>query len=602
LVPKINRATYKRMLDLVKPYWRRMVLAMLCMLGVGWTTAGQAYLIKPVLDEIFSNKNANQLLLLPLAVLVLVTVRGVCMWGNTYLTSHVSTRMITDLRQRLYDHIQTLPLSFFDKNSTGDLMSRIINDVTFLQSTATSAVAGILKDLFSIIGLIAIAFWREWQLASIAMLVLPIGFYPVVRVSRMLRKIGASGQASLADITIALHETIGGARIVKAFGMEEYEKKRFEEMNEKCLEISLKTVAIAALSSPIMEFLGGIVIVFTVWYGGMCVINGTSTTGNFFSFIAALIMLYDPVKRLNYTVSMLPLGMAAADRVYEILDIPADIEDKPDAVEMPPISESVELRNVCFNYGGKPILRDINLKARAGEIIALVGTSGAGKTTLVNLIPRFYDVTEGAMLIDGMDVRDATLKSLRSQIGIVTQQSILFNDTVRNNIAYGDITKSNEEIIAAARAANAYDFIMNMPQGFDSQIGEAGGRLSGGERQRICIARALLKNAPILILDEATSSLDSESEREVQNALEFLMKGRTTFVIAHRLSTIKNADTIIAMANGTIVEEGRHEELLMLPNGEYRRLYELQVSQLQAAVEPEAQPEPEPEMVIARTA
>lgn len=596
MLPKMNKASYKKLIDLVRPYWKRMVLAMLCMMGVGWTTAGQAYLIKPVLDEIFTNKDQSQLLILPLAVLVLVTIRGICMWGNTYLTSQVSNRMITDLRQQLYDHIQILPMSFFDRNSTGDLMSRIINDVTFLQSTATSAVAGILKDLFSIIGLIAIAFWREWQLASIAMFVLPFGFYPVVRVSRLLRKIGASGQASLADITIALHETISGARIVKAFGMEDYEKKRFEVMNEKCLSISLKTVAIAALSSPIMEFLGGIVIVFTVWYGGMCVIRGDTTTGSFFSFIAALIMLYDPVKRLNYTVSMLPLGMAAADRVYEILDIPPDIEDKPGAVDMPPIRHGVEFRNISFRYGDTPILRNINLKAKAGDVIAIVGTSGAGKTTLVNLIPRLYDVTDGAMLIDGMDVRDATLKSVRAQIGIVTQQSILFNDTIRNNIAYGDITKSDDEIVAAAKAANAYDFIMKMPQGFDSHIGEAGGRLSGGERQRLCIARALLKNAPILILDEATSSLDSESEREVQNALEFLMKGRTTFVIAHRLSTIKNADRIVAMADGTIMEEGRHEELLVVHGSEYRRLYELQLSQLQDAIDPE------PVEIIAKTA
>lgn len=586
MVKLVNTAAYKRLVDLVRPYWKRMILAMVCMMGVGWTTAGTAYLIKPVLDDIFVNKNESMLVILPFAVLVLVTVKGFCMWGNTYLTSHVSTSMITDLRQQLYDHLQTLSLSFFDKNPTGDLMSRIISDVTFLQSTASAAVVGVLRECFSIIGLVAVIFYRDWQLAIIAMVVLPVGFYPIYKVSRSLRKIGVSGQASLSDITIALHETISGNRIVKAFSMEEYEKKRFSVMNNNFLEISLKTVAISALSSPIMEFIGGLVIVFTVWYGGSCVINGTTTPGNFFSFIAALLLLYEPVKRLNYTMTMLPLGLAAADRVYEILDIKPEIEDKPDAVHLPPIQRTIEFRDVNFQYGDTMVLKNINIKASVGEIIALVGTSGAGKTTLVNLIPRLYDVTEGSLVIDDVDVRNATISSLRSQIGIVTQQSILFNDTVRNNIAYGDITKTDEDIIRAAKAANAYDFIMKMPEGFDSIIGEGGGRLSGGERQRLCIARALLKDAPILILDEATSSLDSESEREVQNALEYLMQGRTTFVIAHRLSTIKNADRIVAMANGEIVEVGCHEDLLR-HGSEYRRLYELQLSQLQLGMDAE---------------
>lgn len=465
-------------------------------------------------------------------------------------------------------------------------MSRIINDVTYLQSTAVSAVVGIMREGFSAIGLILVIFYRDWHLACIAILILPVGFYPLVKLSRMLRKVAASGQASIASITIILHETIVGNRIVKAFGMENYEKKRFRELNQITLRHQQETIAIASLSSPIMEFLGGIVIVFTIWYGGLSVIRGTTTTGTFFSFIAALLLLYEPIKRLNSTVGMLPLGMAAADRIYGILDIPPDIEDAPGAIQLPPIRDCVELRDVGFSYGNVPVLKKINITARAGEVIALVGTSGAGKTTLVNLIPRFYDVTEGALLIDGIDVRHVTLSSLRSQVGIVTQQSILFNDTIRNNIAYGDITKSEEEIIAAAKAANAYDFIMKMPYGFDTQIGEAGGRLSGGERQRMCIARALLKNAPILILDEATSSLDSESEREVQNALEFLMKGRTTFVIAHRMSTIINADRIIVMANGATVEEGRHHELL-IRSGEYRRLYELQFSQLQTGIQDE---------------
>ncbi len=568
------------MFDLVTPYWKRLLLAILSMMGVGFATAGAAYLIKPVLDGIFVNKNETMLKILPLAVLVLVTSKGVFLWGNSYLSNYVGQQMITDLRRKLYNHIQTLPLSFFDSRATGDLMSRILNDVSFLQSTATGAVAGVMRECFSIMGLVAVIFNRDWKLAVIAVIILPLGFYPIVWLSKKLRKIAASGQMSIAAITISLHETIGGIRIVKAFGMENYEKARFKTINDKNLELCTKIVAVSSLSSPIMEFLGGVVIVFTVWYGGWCVIHGKTTPGNFFSFIAALLMLYEPVKRLNSTITMLPLGIVAAERVFDILEIPQEILDEEGALVLPPIERSIEFRNVGFAYGGNTVLKDININAKAGEVIALVGMSGAGKTTLVNLLPRFYEVSEGAIFIDGVDIRKVTLSSLRAQIGIVTQQSILFNDTFRNNIAYGDITRPEEDIIAAAKMANAYDFIMKMPQGFDTSVGEMGARLSGGERQRICIARALLKNAPILILDEATSSLDSESENEVQNALETLMAGRTTFVIAHRLSTIRSADRILVLADGEILEEGHHEELLN-SGGEYRHLYELQFSQLQ---------------------
>jgi len=328
-----------------------------------------------------------------------------------------------------------------------------------------------------------------------------------------------------------------------------------------------------------MEFLGGIAIVFVILYGGYRVIQGVSTPGEFFSFLGALLLLYEPIKRLSRINNVVQEGIAAATRIYDILDTPPGIQDKPDAIQLPPMRQELELRNVQFRYDDEPVLKEINLKVSAGEIIAIVGVSGAGKSTLVDLIPRFYEVYHGAVLIDGVDIRDVTMSSLRNQIGIVTQQTILFNDTVRNNIAYGDIHKSDEEIIAAAKAANAYNFIMKMDQGFDTVIGEQGARLSGGERQRLCIARALLKNAPILILDEATSSLDSEAEMEVQRALENLMAGRTTLVIAHRLSTIKNADRIVVVSNGRIVEEGRHDELMEC-NGEYCRLYDMQFAQM----------------------
>ncbi|UCG13754.1 MAG: lipid A export permease/ATP-binding protein MsbA [Deltaproteobacteria bacterium] len=575
---------YGRLLKLVKPYWHRLAVAMVCMLGVAVCTAASAYLIKPVLDDIFINKKGEMLKFLSVVVLLVFLVKGVSAWGQAYLMNYVGQSIVARLRQQLYDHLQTLSLSFFDQTPTGVMMSRITNDVNLIEGAVSNAVTGLLKDAFSILGLAVVIFYRDWKLALIAMVVLPFAFYPIVQFGRMLRRISTKSQESMGDISVILHETISGNRIVKAFGMEEYEQKRFSKENMNYFEYFMKSVKVRSLSSPLMEVLGGIGIVFIIWYGGYNVIKGVSTPGNFFSFLAALIMLYEPVKRLSNVNNVLQQGMAAAQRVYDILDTRPEITDKPDAIQLPPMRNSLDLTRVQFCYGNEPVLEEINLTVTAGEIVAIVGVSGAGKTTLVNLIPRFYEVTDGAIVIDGMDIRDVTLASLRSQIGMVTQQTILFNDTVRNNIAYGDVHKSEEDIAAAAKAANAYDFIMKMDKGFDSVIGEQGVRLSGGQRQRLCIARALLKDAPILILDEATSSLDSESELEVQKALDTLMAGRTTLVIAHRLSTIKNADRIVVLSAGKIVEVGRHEDLLK-DNREYRRLYELQFAQFEQDVE-----------------
>jgi len=539
-----QRDIYRRLLKLVKPHWHRLAIAMVCMLGVAACTAALAHLVKPVLDDVFIEKKAEMLMVLSVVVLLAFAMKGLSDWGQAYLMSYVGQRIVAQLRQKLYDHLQRLPLSFFDRMPTGLLMSRVTNDVNLIQGAVSNAVTGLLRDSFTVVGLAAVMFERDWQLALVSMVVLPFAFFPVVKFGRMLRRISTKSQESMGDISVILHETIVGNRIVKAFGMEHYEKERFSKENMKYFKYVLKSVMVRALSSPLMEFFGGLAIVFTISYGGHRVIQGVSTPGGFFSFLTALIMLYQPIKKLSRINNVIQEGTAAA-----------------------------------YRYGNVPVLKNVNLEVTAGEVIAIVGVSGAGKSTLVDLIPRFYEVTDGAILIDGMDIRDVTLSSLRAQIGVVTQQTILFNDTVRNNIAYGDIRRSEEEIIAAAKAANGYDFIMKMERGFDTIIGEQGVRLSGGERQRLCIARALLKNAPILILDEATSSLDSEAEMEVQKALENLMAGRTTLVIAHRLSTIQNADRIVVISNGRIVEEGRHDELMEC-DGEYCRLYDMQFAQV----------------------
>ncbi|MDD5475169.1 MAG: ATP-binding cassette domain-containing protein, partial [Syntrophales bacterium] len=426
-----------------------------------------------------------------------------------------------------------------------------------------------------LIALTFVIFYMNWKLALIALFVFPLAVYPIAKFGEKMRRVATDSQVTMGVLSSLLQETIAGVRIVKAFGMEAYEGKRFAGENENLFRLFMKSVTIRALSSPLMEFLGHLGVATIVLYGGYQVIQGYSTPGTFFSFMTALILLYEPVKRLTNVNNTIQQGVAAAQRVFGILESIPEIEDREEALILPPIEKTIEMRNVTFSYGDDPVLKNINLTIRAGEVVAFVGVSGVGKTTLVNLIPRFYDVTEGSILIDGVDIRDVTVSSLRDQIGIVTQQVILFNDTVRNNIAYGDISKNEEDIVRAAKAARAHDFILKLPLGYDTVIGEQGVRLSGGERQRISIARSLLKNAPILILDEATSSLDTDSEKEVQEALENLMRGRTTLVIAHRLSTIRNADRIVVLYDGAVVEEGNHDNLIE-NRGEYYRLFTIQ--------------------------
>jgi ATP-binding cassette, subfamily B, bacterial MsbA len=567
-------ALYLRLLTYVKPYWKKLLFAMVFMSLVAGINGLTAYIVKPVLDNIFFEKNAAMLYVIPFAVIVMYLCKGVFDYFQAYLMGFVGQRVITDIRNQVFSALQKQPLSFFDKTPTGTIISRIINDVTLVQSTVSDAFTAILKDSFTIIGLVFVVFYRDWKLAVIAFIVLPFAIYPIVTFGKRLRKVSTKTQKEMARLTNFLHETITGQRIVKAFRMEEYENKRFSEENNTLFRIILKRYKIRALSSPIMETLGGIAIAVIIWYGGNEVISGRSTPGNFFSFTAALLMLYEPIKRLNRENHNIQQGLAAAQRVFEVVDRKPEIEEKINAVDLGKVQGVIEFKDVYFKYEDKMILKNINLKINKNEVLAIVGESGVGKTTLVNLIPRFYDVANGSIEVDGIDIRDATLNSLRWNIALVTQDVILFNDTIKNNISYGD-EQHLDRIEEVANMAYAQDFIAKLPKQYDTSVGEKGTRLSGGQKQRIAIARALYKDTPILILDEATSSLDTASEVEVQKALDNLIKGRTTIVIAHRLSTVINADRIIVLEGGTIVQSGTHNELLS-SDGPYKTLYELQ--------------------------
>jgi subfamily B ATP-binding cassette protein MsbA len=579
----MDRALIRRLLGYLRPYvWPYFVGAMACMILFGSTAGAMPFLVRYIFDDIFTQKNAAVLQVLPFAIVGVFVFRGLCGFGSGYLSEYVSNQVINDLRNDLNAHIQDLSLGFFHRNATGTLLSRVTSDVYVIGTSLTGTAASVLKDGVSLIVLMAVAFYQDWLLALIGVVVFPASVLPMVRLSKRMRQHARKLQGTLGVLTALLQETVQGNRVVKAFNMEAYEKQRFAAESRGLQRTAMRVARIRNFNTPMMEILAAFGIAGVVWYGGYSVVIGGRTQGSFLAFLTALFLLYDPFKGLGRANGTIQQGLAAADRVFELLDTRPDVQDRPGAGVLAPLRERITFEDVTFRYDAEPVLRHIDLTLRRGEVVALVGPSGGGKSTLADLLLRFYDVQAGAIRIDGVDLRDVTQASLRAQMALVTQHTFLFNDTVRNNIAYGSIDQPMEAIVAAARAANAHEFIGELPQGYDTMIGELGLRLSGGQRQRIAIARALLKNAPILVLDEATSALDNESERLVQQALDTLVQGRTTLVIAHRLSTVRNADRIVVVVRGAIVEQGTHEELLAL-NGDYRRLHDLQFAAPDAA-------------------
>ncbi|WP_035076395.1 ABC transporter ATP-binding protein [Maridesulfovibrio zosterae] len=571
-----NKQLVKRCLSYFLPYKFKVIIAFVSMGVVAAATAATAYLIQPAMDDIFINKDRQALMIVPIAFVAVMLIKGVFRFLQSYLMNTTGLLVLERLRNDLFEKIICLPMNFFEESQVGMLMSRILNDVTEIRQSLPSFIM-MIREVVTIIGLIGLVFYRDPYLAFFAVLVLPLAIFPFFYFGRKLRKLGRKNQVKISDINAQLQEAFSGVKVIKAFSNEKVEAGKFEDENRRLVYIAIKQVLHSELSSRIMEIVGALGIGLVLWYGGMQVIEGKSTPGTFFSFIAALIMLYEPIKKINTSNLTIQRAFAGAERVFEILDSPDITVETGGDVSLDESFKRLEIKNLTFKYPSSehPVLDNINLDVVTGQKIAIVGPSGSGKTTLVNLIPRFYECQKGEIKINDKPVDEYSLKSLRLNIGMVSQDTFLFNASVRDNISYVSQNAPLEEVIDAAQTAFAHEFIESLPEGYDTLVGERGVRLSGGQKQRLTIARALLKNPPLLILDEATSALDTEAERIVQLALENLMKDRTSIVIAHRLSTVLSADVIVVMESGKIVAKGTHKELLET-SPLYLKLYNMQ--------------------------
>ena len=567
---------YLRILSYIKPYMHRLIFAMFCTI---MAAAGNLYIpwiIKDMIDEVLADKNGTMLNWIAASIIAIFVVRGLFWYGQNYLMSYVGQSVIIDIRAAVFKKLQRLSVSFYDKNKTGTIMSYVTNDVNALQSAMVENTIEMITEGFILIGSVVAMIYLDWRLTLFTVCTFPVVLWFMEFFGKKIRKTGGRIQECTADITSVLQESVASARVIKSFVREDYEVDRFDVENRANFRANMKNAQLMATLTPVVQLVAAIGVTMIIWYGGNNVINGTITAGSLVAFLTYAVNISNPIKRLTRVIGNIQKALAAAQRVFMIIDMPEEIAESRDAKQLPEVSGKVEFQNVSFAYDDKGnVITDLSFSVKPGEVIAIVGPSGAGKSTIANLLPRFYDVNKGDIKIDGHSVREVTLDSLREQVGIVPQETMLFNGSVYNNILYGRLDATKEEIEAAAKAANAHDFIMQLTDGYETKLGDRGVNLSGGQRQRIAIARAILKNPRILILDEATSALDTESERVVQEALDRLMVGRTSFVIAHRLSTVKNADKILVLEKGNLVESGTHDELLAL-DGLYAHLYKIQ--------------------------
>ena len=574
---------YLRILKFIRPYLGRLIAAGFCTVMTAAANLYVPWIVRDVIDKVFQNKDSDLLNLISLGIVVIFFARGIFYYGQSYLMNYVGESIVIDVRGIVYRKLMTLSTHFFDTNKLGTIMSYVTNDVAALQGAMVANSIEIITETSVLIGSVGAMVYLDWKLTLFTFCTFPVVLFFMDFFGKKIRKSGHRIQQATADITSILQETLAATRVVKSFVREPYEIARFDQQNKANFYANMKSAKLMGTLSPVIEFIAALGVTAIIWFGGRSVIGGDITAGSLVAFLVYAINISNPIKRIARVLGSIQKALAAAERVFYIMDLTDTIPQKPDAITLPSVEGNVEFRHVSFAYNkGETILHDVSFSAKPGQAIALVGPSGAGKSTVASLLPRFYDVTEGAIYVDGHDVRDVTLASLREQVGIVPQETNLFNDTVYNNILYGRLDATRDEVIAAAKAANADEFIQQLPKGYDTQLGDRGVNISGGQRQRISIARAILKNPRILILDEATSALDTESERIVQEALDRLMVGRTSFVIAHRLSTIQNAAKIIVLDKGSIVEEGTHQQL-MAKHGLYAHLHDIQFKENQTA-------------------